>query len=283
MGIVKTGASGQEIAGQNLAEKLSSNDTIAVKFRAYDNYTNLLIDMKQGTLQMAWLPPVTYTLAHEQAYANVALLTNHFGVYLFGSQFFAHVDTGLSSYFDEVNNKNTADAKTALSQLNGKRPCYVDLQSTSGYVIPQGYLYANGFRTQPAVLTQSHSAVIRALYIKGICDFGATFATTGDPRTASTVLSDLTDVKEKIFILWQTPEIIPTLNLSFQPTVSPDLRNKITQLLLKLVPTDEGKSLLSDANDYEITSLQPVDDVVYNEFRAYLQASEADPIPLMGK
>jgi hypothetical protein len=40
------------------------------------------------------------------------------------------------------------------------------------------------------VFTYNYNAIIRALYIQGICDFGVTYALTGDPLTSSDILSN---------------------------------------------------------------------------------------------
>jgi len=94
---------------------------------------------------------------------------------------------------------------------------------------------------QPGVVTQSFTSVVRALYIKGICDYGVTFAYSGDPRTSSEVLQDLPDALNKVIIIWRSDPIIPNLNLSFIPSIPKEIRDNIVSALQDLVITGQGK------------------------------------------
>ena len=109
--------------------------------------------------------------------------------------------------------------------------------------------------------------MIRALYIKGICDFGATYALAGDPRTASAVLQDLPDALDKVTILWISDPVIPSYCLALLPTLSDDMQKKITQGMQDLVKTDEGKAALTAANNYDIQDFKAGKDTDYDSLR----------------
>ena len=110
------------------------------------------------------------------------------------------------------------------------------------------------------VITQSHSGVIRSLYITGICDFGAAFATTGDPRTASVVTQDLTDVMNRVVIIYQIDPMIPNLNISVLASLPREMREDLSFALQSIMQLEKGKALFTDANAYEITDLKPLED-----------------------
>jgi phosphonate transport system substrate-binding protein len=127
----------------------------------------------------------------------------------------------------------------------------------------------------PGVFTQSSTAVIRSLYIKGICDFGVTYAHTGDPRTSST-LADLPDLEERIVIIWKSDPIIPTVNLSAYPDLDPKLVQQVVQVIQVHARTDEGKLQLSQILNTSVEGIKPIDDSSYDPVRHYLDSAGAD-------
>ena len=109
-----------------------------------------------------------------------------------------HTDSDFEIYFNAGTNSSTADARAALGQLSGLRGCLTDENSLAGYWVPLGYLNLNNIPSLEPIQTYSYSASIRALYIKGVCSFAATYAISADPRTSSEVITDLPDVIEKL-------------------------------------------------------------------------------------
>ena len=118
--------------------------------------------------------------------------------------------------------------------------------------------------------------MIRALYITGICDFGATYTYLGDPRTAEKLLSDLPDISERVIALWQSDPVIPNLNISLHPDVSDATREQIVTSFLVLVRTPEGKQALSNINGYQIEDLMIIDDTMYDDLRDILAGVDVD-------
>lgn len=252
--------------GNQMAEEISSRSELTIQARVFTSYEDLLAGMRAGDVHLAWLPPLTYIKAHQDNTADVVFLTYHFGVYQYNTLFFANSNQRFVSYFDENTNQSTADAQTALSQLQGLRPCWVDETSPSGYLVPAGILTQNQIPYAEGVITRDHVATIRALYITGICDYGAGFGGIGDPRTSS-ALSDLPDVMERVEILWQSDPIIPTLNLSIHPIVTEDMRSILTRAFSEYAQSEDGQQVLSSAARYEITGLREADDTTYDALR----------------
>lgn len=253
---------------EDLTLEISVRSGVMMITRRFSNHTDLIQAMKKGEVHAAWLSPLAYLYAHEQNAADVLLLTNHFGTYYIGTQFLANVDSGFNFYYDPIAKKNTAEITDALAQFSGKRPCLVEPSSSSGYIFPLGLLLQNNISTLPPAVVQTNTGVIRALYIKGICDFGATFSISGDPRTSSAILNDLPDARERVAVVWQSEALIPNMNVSVAAGLSDDLRNVISTILFDLTATPEGKNLLAlSAGSYDIQEFKAVDDSIYDPLR----------------
>jgi phosphonate transport system substrate-binding protein len=264
-------ATSQEITagGTELLDLLSAETGLTFKGVIPTSYAALTEAMGSGNAQIGWMATFAYILAAQKGYAQVALITNRFGSDHYGSQFIALASAG----FTVAANTPATDADISiLEQFKGKRPCFADPQSTSGYVIPLIFLKKAGLTDadiKAPVFTQGHTQTVRAVYASGICDYGATFV---DARTS--VTKDLPDVMDKVVVVYQTPALIPNDNMSYAPDMPQDLRDKITAAMLKIAGTEEGKKALNDL--YQIGGLVQVDDTAYDEFRSYLTASGID-------
>jgi phosphonate transport system substrate-binding protein len=277
-------ATSQELqaGGEAIAKKLTELTGLAIKVIVPANYAATIEAMGSGQAQVAFLPILAYMKAKTQGYADVGLVVLRSGSDHYGFQIVANAKRTNAdgtpmwkSYYDAAAKKNTADAATALAQFNKKRPCLVDPLSASGYVIPMGVLGKAGVKVSTPVLTQGHPQVINAVYLssKGeLCDFGATYI---DARSAVTkTFPDVNNVVEVIFV---SDPILPNDNVSFATSLSPEMRQKLTDAFTNLAGSDDGKALLK-AGGYDIGGLKVVDDTFYDDFRVYLEAAGYDPL-----
>jgi phosphonate transport system substrate-binding protein len=269
-------------AAIQLAAQLDELSGVRIQAEMYLSYQEVLDGLRDQTIQIAFLPPLTYLLAQRRFQAELGLLINHFGVYQYGTQFLAHKDTQFSVYFDPQSNQSTADAQIALNQFAGQRPCWTEPDSISGFILPAGLLLQYQVATDPAVIIQTHVAVIRALYARGICDFGATFAYTGDPRTASS-LSDLSNVEENIVVIWQSDAVIPNTNIAYQSRLAEEIRSIFNEAFLEIASTEEGLILLTSALNYEVQALKEGDDSIYDPLRAIIRQTQTDLNATVGR
>jgi len=269
---------------QDLATKLTVGSLLSVKASVFRNYKELLDGMGSGRIHIAFLPPLTYLYASKRGLAETALLLNHFGVYTYGAQFLANASSEFQVFYDPLSGKNSAPAAEALAQFKDKKPCWVDSNSTSGYILPAGLLAVNKIETQPPAYTQSHVGVVRSLYVKGVCDFGATFAISGDPRTATGVLDDLPDALQRIPIIWQSDAFIPNINVSYLAGLQDEKRDALNRAFLDLASTPEGRDLISAAlGGYEVEALRPVEDPLYDPLRSMIDALGIQLDGMLGK
>jgi phosphonate transport system substrate-binding protein len=266
----------------NTTELVSGGDAIAAKLTEMTGYTitvnvptsyaALVEAMGSGNAQVGFLPTVPYIVAYYKGYATIGLITlrngaDHYAYEIVVNQ--ARIDDGtFKSYYDTATSKNTADAATALAQFAGKRPCYTDPLSSSGYLVPAGFFAANNIKTLAGAWVQGHPQVIKAVYLSPkseICDFGAAYV---DARTAVT---DLPNVNDKVTIVWVSDPIIPNDTISFAASVPVDVKAKLVTALETIASTPDGLTLLKNGG-YSIGGLKAVDDSFFDQYRVFLES-----------
>ncbi len=255
---------------------VGSGSNLAVESVIYPDFISLSTAILNDEVDLFWLDPLEYLYLNGQAAANVVLVTNHLGVYAYGVQYMANVNRGFSSYFDPETNESFGDPLSALQQFAGTRPCFINPESLPGYYAPLGLLATTSTPTLDPVFVYDYSAVVRALYIGGICDFGVGYALIGDPRTAGDILQDIPDAENVVEVIWQSEGIIPNTNLSASPSLPLNLQVKLQESFLDLENTPEGLNLLSTALNYDVEALKTELDSFYNPLRAALAPLELD-------
>jgi phosphonate transport system substrate-binding protein len=284
MGIVASLEDSEVVSNVDLmADGISQQTGLSIQGWIHPTYEELLQAIDQRAVHFAWLPPFTYIASHNRGVADVELVANHFGVTSYGFQILAHADSSFVSFFDPIANQSIGDAQSALVQFQDRRPCWVDERSASGYVAPLGAFSQLGVTLQEGVFTLDPGSTIRSLYVKEVCDFGATYATFGDPRTAASILEELPDVMGKVIVIWQSDPVIPNLNVTMSTELPANLRQRVIDGLTNFVKTEEGKAVISTANSYEIEDLEPVDDAIYDTLRGYVESSEIPLRSLIGR
>ncbi|MGB4594816.1 MAG: PhnD/SsuA/transferrin family substrate-binding protein [Anaerolineaceae bacterium] len=273
----------QRSDADRLASQLSANMGVIFTVIFFADFLQLEEALQKGFVQFAWLQPVEYILAAQKQLLTSVLVTNHLGVTAYGVQFLGNVDSNFTSYFDSGTHTSTTSAVQALQQFSGLRPCYSSERSLSGYWVPNGLLAQNAINTKEPVFTYSSSASIRALYIKGVCDFSATYAYLADPRTSSEIITDLSDVLSKVPIIWTSGKIIPNLSLSAVPTLDLAFRNRVAEQLIQTVRTDEGKQMFSSLLDYDVVGMDGILDGTYDDLRGLLRSQGVNLYSLIGQ
>jgi phosphonate transport system substrate-binding protein len=250
MSFVPSGDTQEIIAsGDTLAKMVSDKTGLTVTANVGTDFAAVREAMGANKAQIGWLNTFNYVLAHEKYGVDVALVTQRYGATTYKGQIIVRADSGI----------------TTLADLKGKVMCWVDPNSTSGYIIPRIMLAANGIDPDKdfskTVEAGSHNNVVIQVY-NGDCDAGATFV---DARTA--VEADFPDVMEKVVILATTTDI-PNDNVSFTKDFPADMRDQIVTALLDIASTEDGKAALGTL--YSIEGLQKADDSFYDGFRADL-------------
>jgi phosphonate transport system substrate-binding protein len=179
-------------------------------------------------------------------------------------QFIANINSGVHSFAD----------------LKGKTFCFVDPNSTSGYIMPRIVLKANGI--DPDVdfkATQnagSHNNVAIAVY-KGDCDAGVTFINVLTDATAN-LAAQFPDIAEKV-VPFAVTDRIPNDGMQFIKSLDPKLQAVIVEGILAMTKDPGGKFVLKSLYNYD--TLQQVEPTTYDAFLAVLKAAGIDPTTLV--
>lgn len=254
-------------AAEDVAFLISDQTGYQVESIIFSDFTSYALAAQNGEIHLMWLKPFEYLYLHEQGVANSILMTNHLGVYAYGVQFLANVLRGFTTYYDPQTNESVGTPIQALQQFAGTRPCFINNESIPGYYVPLGLLANASTPTLDPVFTYGYSPIIRALYTQGICDFGATYALTGDPRSASDVLQELPDVRELVTVIWQSEGIIPNIGLADSPVLPENIAFQLEEAVLELQDSPESLVLLGTALKYDVEAMKSVSDTFYNPLR----------------
>jgi phosphonate transport system substrate-binding protein len=177
---------------------------------------------------------------------------------------------GATTYVGQFNVRADSGI-TTLEDVKGKVMCWVDPNSTSGYIIPRIMLAANGIDPDndfsKTIETGSHNNSVQAVY-EGECDVGVSYA---DAR--SSIEETHPDVKDVVAVLATTTEI-PNDSVSFAKDLDPEVRTQIVNALLEISATEEGVEALN--NLYSIDALVAAEDSFYDGFRADLSKAGMD-------
>ena len=158
--------------GQALADQLKTITGYEFKVTVPTSYAALIEAMGSDNAQVGWLPPAAYIVAHAKGYATVAVVALRNGADHYAFQYIANTAQGFTAYYDPTTGKDTADAATALAQFAGKKPCYTDPLSASGYLVPSGFLASNGIKTSAGAWVQGHPTVVKSVYLSPKGDGG---------------------------------------------------------------------------------------------------------------
>lgn len=179
-------------------------------------------------------------------------------------QFIAKSDSGIKSFAD----------------LKGKTFCFVDPNSTSGYVIPRIILAANGVDPDKDFKASqnagSHNNVAIAVY-KGDCDAGVTFIDVLVDKAAN-LAATYPDIADKVSAFAVTDRI-PNDGVQFVKNIDPAIKAATIDGLLKMADDPGGNAVLRGL--YTVNGFQKVDANYYDDFVAVLKKAGIDPAALV--
>ena len=251
-------------SGEPLAKLLTDATNLNFKVSVPTSYTTVIEAMGSGQVDVGWLAPFAYVLAHDQNATQVLLASLRQGSKTYRSQIIVRADSGINS----------------IEQLRGKKFAFVDPASASGFLFPN-YMLANmglDYKTffSDTIFAGGHDKVVIAVYNKQV-DGGATFGQnidTGPPTDARTlVTSTLPDVLQVVKPIAQT-DPIPNDTVSVRAGLDPALVKLINDGLLYVQSTPDGQKALKDL--YGIDGLGPASDADYNILRSAAKVLNLD-------
>ncbi len=267
-------------AGQGIADCLNQMTGLSFKIEVGTSFGASIEAMGAGKAQVGFLNTFSALLAKEKYGLGPSLVnvrkyaTNDVdpdkdlaGTMqpFYKGQFIAKADSGIAT----------------LEDLKGKTFCFVDPNSTSGYVIPRIMLLAAG--VDPDVdlasyqMAGSHDNVAIAVY-NGDCDAGITWVdiVTDEKTNLAGAYPDIAEVVKPFLVT----ERIPNDGVQFIEGFDESFKAAIIQGLLKMTEDDGGKYLLKSL--YSINGYIEVDKEYYQPFLEVLIAAGVKPCELVG-
>lgn len=266
-------------AGTAIADCLTKMTGLTYKIEVGTSFGASIEAMGAGKAQVGFLNTFSDLLA-EAKYGVVPILAS---MRLYNT-IAMDPDAALSGkmqafYKGEFITQASSGIKT-LADLKGKTFCFVDPNSTSGYIVPRIILAANGINPDKDLKATtnagSHPNVGIAVY-KGDCDAGSTFIDiTTD--AASNLKATYPDIATKVVPFYITDRI-PNDGVQ----VTKDLDPKITQATvdgLTAFAKDPGGNAVLVAL-YSINDFQKIDSTFYKPFADLLKKAGVDPSSLV--
>jgi phosphonate transport system substrate-binding protein len=251
-------------SGQPLADQLKSVTNLSFSVSVPTSYTTVIEAMGANQVDVGWLAPFAYVLAHDKNGTQVILASLRQGSKTYRSQIIVRADSGI----------------TSIDQLRGKKFAFVDPASASGFLFPNALLaqmnidYKTFF--SDTTFAGGHDKVVIAVYNKQV-DGGATFGNnldTGPPTDARTLVQGtLPDVLQAVRPIAQT-DPIPNDTVSIRRGLDDNLVQLIRNGLLYVQSTPDGQKTLRDL--YQIDGLGPAEDKDYDSVRNAAKALNLD-------
>jgi phosphonate transport system substrate-binding protein len=242
------------VSADALAKLLEQETGYKVKGSVGTSYNAVVEAMGAGHVDLGWLNPFSYVLAHNKYGVEPLLITTRNGARDYVGVIITRADSGING----------------LADLKGKRFAFVDPLSTSGTIYPKLAIMAAGIDPQTdlgeTIFAGGHDKVVIAVYQKQ-ADAGAIYGGQGNDARRR-VVGTIPDVMEKTKIIAET-DSIPNDNVSVRKELPEEVKTKLREAMLKIAGTDEGRRILGD---YDIDGLAPVTDADYDSIRKAAQA-----------
>jgi phosphonate transport system substrate-binding protein len=228
MAIVPFVESGRLVKGmQLLSDELKKETGLSFTGDVPTSYAAVVEAMCVDRVDVGWVSPLAYILAHEKCGADMSLVS----VTRQGTKYWGVVATRVDSPIQKI------------EDLKGKRFAWVDPGSTSGYLFPRSMLEAKGVTLDSLgqqVFAGGHDKVGIAI-LQGQVDAGA-MGKDSIPRLDSIQAG----ASQQIRIVEESQDI-PNDGVAFRKGLPADTVETIRQALLRISASDDGKKLFEEA------------------------------------
>jgi phosphonate transport system substrate-binding protein len=253
-------AAGIESKVQPMTDYLSKALGIPVKAFVGTNFMGVIEAMGSQQVDVGFLNPLGYVLAHSDYEAQVILKTQRKGSGTYRAQLTARKADNIPVCDPKADPKCTATFKA----LQGKRLAFVDQASTSGYLFPASFMKGAGIDIEKGkffadvIQAGQHDAAAK-LVLNGGADASWTFEDVRD-----NLVKETPDVKEKLVPVAYT-DPIPNDTVSVRKGLPADFVAQFKKAMLDYAATEDGKKVLKDL--YTIDGFVEGNDADYNVVR----------------
>lgn len=250
-----------------LVEALKEGLGIDVEFFQATDYAGIIEAQVAGRVDVAQYGPFAYVLAKTRG-AQIDVV----GVMTEGPE----IEPGYQSYGIA---RNDNDAVNDIKDFAGKKVCFVDPGSTSGYLYPIQGLLVNNIDPETGVtpvFAGGHDASVLSVK-NGDCDAGFAFDAMVDSN-----LIEAGQIEEgEIKTVWKS-EVIAGSPLAYRTTLPASLITEIKRIVLEIVNTDAliaaGKcSSVEDCGltDENVWGWVPKEDSFFDGVRKVCEATKS--------
>ncbi len=211
----------------SVEEYLGSELDMDIKTIKSRDYYNIIEAMEKGKLDIAFFGPFSYVIAAEKAGAEAIVAGGVSGeLDTYNSYIIVNNDTGLNSISElEVNSQNLTFA-------------FVDPASTSGNLIPRGYLLSKGIDPETdfkaTIFSGGHDISLRSVMDGEFVDAGGISS-----GAYERYFSASNDSKQDVVILWRSDPIPPS-PIAVRKDMDPILKESITEAFLDMPRKSPG-------------------------------------------
>ncbi len=227
-----------------------------IRFREAHDYAEVIEGVRTGKVQIAELGPFSYVLAKQQGAritAVVARVTQKGDIPEYQSYGITRVNSSINR----------------LADFRGKKICFVDENSASGYLYPKAALQDVGISVERDIVPDfTHGHDLSAIAVSnGQCDAGFAYNTIVDRR----LLVQEQLKPDELKVVWKS-EMIPGGPMVIANDLPATLREQLVAALQQKANADylrangfcEGACVIADGYSYGFGSL---DDAAYDGVR----------------
>ena len=219
-----------------LQQLLSDELEVPVKVHIATNYNTMIEGLKSKKIDIAFISPVSYTLAHDAHAADVLLKSKGYLVDNKGNQTHHLVDY----YRSQIVVRKDSNINH-LKDLKDKKIALQDVESTSGYIYPLAKKKKKGIKKSDIQIQQvkGHDQGLIALLNHDV----EAVATYQDAR--ADLKKDDPDIYQETKVIYRTKKI-PNDTISVRNDMSNKWKKKISQAFIEISHTKKGKQIISD-------------------------------------
>ena len=224
-----------------LQKVLSKELGIPVKVHISTNYNTMVEALKSKKIDVAFISPVSYVIAHDQGAAKVLLISKGYLVDNQGNKTNQLVDY----YRSQIVVKKNSKIKN-LKDLEGKKIGLQDVESTSGYIYPLANIEKIGITKNNLQIQQlkGHDQALISL-INNDIDAAATYQ---DAR--ADLKKDYPKIYKNTKVIYRSDKI-PNDTISVRSDMSQSWKTKISDAFINISKTKKGKKVISDIYGHE--------------------------------
>lgn len=249
-----------EAKAKPLEKLLGDKLGIPVSVSVSPDYNTIVEAMASKQVDVGFLPPNAYVLAHDnRKAADLLLQAQRYGV----NDETGQPTTDKVNYYKSMILVKKDSPIQSLADLKGKKVGWQDVTSSAGYVFPAAELKQAGIDPDTdvqGVTIKGHDAAVMAL-LNGQVDAVAVFQ---DAR--NTVKKDVPDVFDQTRVLhFSAP--IPNDTISVRSDMDQAWRDKISQAFIDIGNDPEGQKVIEEI--YTHVGYEKGDDKNFDPVREY--------------